>query len=153
MNIQRVRQIIEAYGAEPARWPAAERDQALAMVERTPELTRLREEAGHLDAALDAFAPAIAPPALRDRILARTAGTSQRSPSALDRFLQWLLAGTPRERILRPVMASLLPLLVGFALGAFSPANGADEVLVQNALADDVAALAFVDTNTLELGP
>jgi hypothetical protein len=43
-------------------------------------------------------------------------------------------------------MASLLPLLLGFALGVAAPENGVDEVLAQNVLADEVAQLAFIDT-------
>ena len=53
---KRVREIIEAYGAEPGRWPEVERAAALAAVRERPELAALRREAQELDGMLDGFA-------------------------------------------------------------------------------------------------
>ena len=47
-------------------------------------------------------------------------------------------------------MASLLPLLMGFAFGVFAPEYGVDELQAQTALADEVALLAFVDTDQMD---
>jgi len=54
---KRVREIVAAYGADAARWPAAERAAALAIVRDDPELSALLQEARRLDAMLDEFAP------------------------------------------------------------------------------------------------
>lgn len=152
MNIERVRQIIEAYGGDPSRWPEEERAQAKSILESSPQLNGVLDEARRLDVVLDRLAPVTVPAALRDRIVA---GASRASDKAglTDRFLEWLLHGTRRERILRPVMASLLPLLLGWAVGAFTSFEGSDELLAQNQLANDVAELAFNDTALLESSP
>ncbi len=145
MNIERVKAIIEAYGGDPLRWPQAERDEALAMLEQSDALESLLEDARRLDAVLDEIIPADAPTrALRSRILRIAKQTS--GHTLIEGFLDWLLDGAPRDRVLRPAMASLLPLLLGFALGVAAPENGVDEVLAQNELADEVARLAFIDT-------
>lgn len=64
MDHRRLEQLIAAYGAEPARWPSAERvaAEALALgLDLGPERA--------LDAALDAFAVEAPSLALRQRIL------------------------------------------------------------------------------------
>ena len=53
MTIERLRQILDAFGADPARWPKAERDGALALLATSPEAQRLRDEARRLDALLN----------------------------------------------------------------------------------------------------
>ena len=60
MDRERLRTIIEAYGAEPARWPADERGAAEALLARTPDLRELQRAELALDAALDSV-PAQAP--------------------------------------------------------------------------------------------
>ena len=54
---KRVREIIAAYGADSARWPAAERTAALAILRDDAELSALLQDARRLDTALDSFAP------------------------------------------------------------------------------------------------
>lgn len=56
MTARRVRALAEAYGAEPARWPASEREAAEAWIAANPGAARaLLEEAGALDGLLDAW--------------------------------------------------------------------------------------------------
>lgn len=70
MQASRFEALIDAYGADPARWPDAERASALAFAEANPDLAaRLTREAARLDAAL-ALARVEAPsPALMADIL------------------------------------------------------------------------------------
>ena len=71
MNLERFRQIVNAYGADARRWPAGERDAALAFAAENPGLCgAVLEEAGELDAwlASDTIEPAGA--ALTARIVA-----------------------------------------------------------------------------------
>ena len=60
MIMQRVRlqRLIEAYGADPARWPAAEREAAERLLAASPDLTAAVNEARRLDGALDDYGPA-----------------------------------------------------------------------------------------------
>lgn len=70
MNAHRFEMIVEAYGADPARWPLPERAEALAFERADPDAARVvRDKAARLDALL---APARTPepdPALAARIL------------------------------------------------------------------------------------
>lgn len=59
MTIERLRQILDAFGADPARWPKAERDAALALLAASPEAQRLREEARRFDALLNEASEAV----------------------------------------------------------------------------------------------
>lgn len=53
MDEQRLVAILDAYGGDPARWPADEREAALGLLGRSSRLQALREEALRLDASLD----------------------------------------------------------------------------------------------------
>lgn len=71
MSPERFATLIEAYGAEPSRWPAEERAAALGFIDQNPELAGpLLQTAAWLD---DLFVlPETAPPStfLRERIVA-----------------------------------------------------------------------------------
>lgn len=68
---ERVIAIIEACGAEPRRWPAAEREAALAAIAATPALFVDHLDAARaLDSALDGWQVAAPPASLSDAILA-----------------------------------------------------------------------------------
>ncbi|HTI87682.1 MAG TPA: hypothetical protein VL966_13840 [Alphaproteobacteria bacterium] len=54
MSLARLEQLVAAYGADPERWPEAERGPALALVERSAEARARVAEARRLDRALDA---------------------------------------------------------------------------------------------------
>src|SRR5262249_37344088 len=70
MTLARLRAVIDAYGTRAARWPAAERAAAAALVAESAEARALVTAAAPLDELLDSV-PAIAPtPALRAAILA-----------------------------------------------------------------------------------
>lgn len=49
----RLRSLIDAYGAEPARWPADERAAALLLLANSAEARAYAQDAGVLDAMLD----------------------------------------------------------------------------------------------------
>jgi len=58
MNRVRLQRLIEAYGADPSRWPAGERDSARALLALTPDAAAMQAPALGLDDRLDGFAPA-----------------------------------------------------------------------------------------------
>ena len=66
----RLEALLEAYGADPERWPAAERDQAVALLASSAEARALQREAATLDRMLDLAAPPAPSPELMADILA-----------------------------------------------------------------------------------
>ncbi|MEZ5454781.1 MAG: hypothetical protein R3F04_01500 [Lysobacteraceae bacterium] len=53
MSARRVRELLLAYGADPARWPPAERVAAQRVLQQWPELQALAQREAKLDAVLD----------------------------------------------------------------------------------------------------
>lgn len=80
MTIDRVLEILEAYGADPARWPAAERAAAQALLAQSPELQQAQADAARLDAILDRMILDDMPPLDTTQIAARIAATPQFEP-------------------------------------------------------------------------
>lgn len=71
MKIERFAELVDAYGADPLRWPEAERLAAQGLAARDPRANALLAEAEALDALFDA-APVEAPSAaLMARVLTR----------------------------------------------------------------------------------
>lgn len=68
MTPERLRELAETYGGDPARWPAALRAEAEAALARLPASPEWLEDARALDALLDAYAAPTASPALARRI-------------------------------------------------------------------------------------
>ncbi len=78
----RAAEIIAAYGANPVRWPDAERTTVLAVIAASPDLCVAQAAAATLDA--DLFAWAISPVAPGDAAAAAARAT-RRSPP----YLRW----------------------------------------------------------------
>jgi hypothetical protein len=71
MKIERLAEIVDAYGGDPLRWPEAERLAAQGLAARDPRAMAMVNEAEALDALFDA-APGLVPDAaLQARIIAR----------------------------------------------------------------------------------
>lgn len=116
MDKQRFDSIVAAYGADPRRWPAVERDAALAFAaEAQPDIADARA----LDALLElAPAPRPASDVLTTRVLRRVlrdaAGVSRRRFAPAMALAACMVAGV----------------LVGYGAGARAPASdGVDWVL------------------------
>jgi hypothetical protein len=75
MTHERLQEILDAYGANPERWPAEERAAAAALLARTPAL---REEAARLDVLLDRVPVERPSDGLVERVLADAARTPRR---------------------------------------------------------------------------
>lgn len=69
MDRTRFSAIVEAYGAEPRRWPAVERDAAAALVAQDPDAEASLEQARRLERWLDANVTPEPSAASRRRIL------------------------------------------------------------------------------------
>ena len=81
MTSERLRHLLEAYGANPDRWPPEEREAALALLDDSSEGRAERDRAARLDALLDR-APAERPSrGLAARVLAASPAKRQKAQS------------------------------------------------------------------------
>ncbi|HKP57062.1 MAG TPA: hypothetical protein VJV78_10090 [Polyangiales bacterium] len=113
LTLARFRELIDAYGAMPARWPVAERAAAEALVRNDAQAARLLAEAEPLDALLDTYEVAELAPRVRARVL--------EVPQVAER--------KQRKRFgLRMAWAVALSCLIGVISGAWSaPEASADD--------------------------
>jgi hypothetical protein len=70
LSPERVETLLEAYGGDPARWPIAERNAALAAIANSPALQSQQKAAQDLDAALGSPLPIEPSLDLRTKVLA-----------------------------------------------------------------------------------
>lgn len=133
LSLTRFTELLDAYGADPGRWPEAERAAALALLEASPQARGLCDEARALDAALDRL-PTPAPSAdFRLRVLA-TAPIG----AAPARGLRELWGALGGWRLTAPALACALAL--GLAVGQWLPMPEAaltEDELYTLALLDD----------------
>jgi len=97
MDVERLRRLLDAYGADPERWPMPDRAGATALLARSAEARAARDAAARLDRVL-ALAPAVEPSdGLADRVLA---------------------AARPRRRNVAPrrILAAVVPLAAAAGL-------------------------------------
>lgn len=73
MTPDRVKELLDSYGADPARWPAGEHAAATALLASDPILSAYRDDVRALDDMLNKAAPIAPPAALASRILAQAA--------------------------------------------------------------------------------
>lgn len=98
--------MLDAYGAEPRRWPADRRAEAEALLLRSPEARALRESAARLDSFLDKAAVEPAPAHLVGRVLAAAP-----RPRAARGLSHWM-AG-----LWKPAIGLAFAAVLGVALG------------------------------------
>ena len=70
-DVERLKEVLATYGADPAHWPLAERDRLLAGMKAAPALAA---EAGEIDLVLARAATVTVPPHLAARITAAAGG-------------------------------------------------------------------------------
>src|SRR5664279_2480822 len=108
MTLDRFSQLLDAYGAEPSRWPAHERALAESLLAGDARALALQEAASLLDAHLDAFEVAEPSAHLQARILEIPIRHRPiQSRAARFRLAGWQLAAL-----------ALLPCAIGFVSGA-----------------------------------
>ena len=128
MTLERLTVILDAYGADPRRWPAAERDAGLALLEGSADARARREAAAGLDVLLDGVSPVRPSPELSARVLATAPQAGGGPPAVRGRPL--------RTRIV--VGAAALAAAASLALWLGRDPGGAIPAL-------DAAALAQLD--------
>ena len=121
MSLERLRAILDAYGAAPERWPAGERTAAVLLLDSSEEARRAHAEAMRLDIVLDHANAPPPPPELADRLHRR--GASGRGiPRAMAQLLSGRFAGLRSfsNSLPRPVAFALTAVL-GIAIGLAVP--------------------------------
>jgi hypothetical protein len=83
MTLDRFAVLLDAYGADPARWPDAERAAARALLDRSSEARARRDAAAALDALLDRAATVEPSSALAERILAQAPQRPPQQPKVI----------------------------------------------------------------------
>lgn len=127
MTFKRLGEIVDAYGASPARWPEAERSAAEALLAVSAEARALVEEAGRFDALLDMAPAGVPSAALAGRLMAarprpaapsgRPVAPRRRATGILGALLETVWPyGSPAF----PAGALAAALVLGLALGSTS---------------------------------
>ncbi len=133
-TLARFEALLDAYGAEPRRWPADRRAAAEALLKRSPEAQALHASARRLDSLIDAARAEPVPAHLVGRVIAA--------------------APQPRARggwfggILKPVAGIAFAAVLGLALGTF--VSPFDTGSAETADADTVS-IAIGDVPEIEL--
>jgi hypothetical protein len=74
MSLERLRAVLDAYGASPNHWPQTERTSADALIDASPEARAMVAAAAQLDALLDLVQPPAPSAALAQRLQGRRFG-------------------------------------------------------------------------------
>lgn len=131
MELARLAGILDAYGADPSRWPADERVAAETLIARSPEAASLREDAAALDMLMDQSAAPAPSPELMARVL------TAREPSG------WLSVLWPFGPIWQPATAMAAAAMLGIAIGVAAP-----DIVIP-----DYGDSAIAEVESLALGP
>lgn len=133
MSLDRLRQLLAAYGADARRWPDNERDSATALIAGSAVARDLLAEADALDAALSA-APADVPDAALARLTAATAFPPPRNVSPARGWANgWsALSGVlwPRAAVFATVTA--LGILTGLTIEPIYPGGEANAMVLSD---------------------
>jgi hypothetical protein len=116
----RFARLVEAYGADPKRWPAAEREPAQILVSSNAAAQRLLAEARALDLALSSSPPPAISAALERRLLSDFDRAQRRWSlrKLIDSVTQIVWPGAP---IWQPAAVFGLALAFGIALAILAP--------------------------------
>lgn len=150
ITLERFSAIVEAYGASPARWPAAERGAAEALAASSAEARSLLAAAGALDAAL-AAAPVETPSAaLAARLMAARPRAIAGVPAARPRstFRELIETIWPYGSLALPTGALAASIMLGVAVGSLSEISVLNDSLTtaEESEADDrLISLALAD--------
>ncbi len=126
MNLDRFAEIVAAYGADPALWPAAERRAAEALAQASSEARRLLDQAAPLDHLLRQAAMPQPSADLAQRILARLPG--QTAVRRISAWKEFSLAAFP----FRAAWPQFAVLALALSLGIGAGLGGLEEILAED---------------------
>ena len=133
----RLRVVIEAYGADPNNWPSEDQQQFSDLDLNEVELTALRADANAVDNWLmesqieskldaDVLAVRVLAARLGSRTMTHEVSAPHNDSGVTDRLLA-LLTGT----FWRPVVAASMPLAIGMVIGATTLAPESDWMMAE----------------------
>lgn len=123
MDRERVQQLFDSYGGEPALWPAQERESALSLIREDSALQAQQRAAAALDQWLDALPSEAVNPQLTQRILAQLPPTPA-GHAAGSTARSWLSA---LRAAWQPLLLACAPLALGVIIGAGNLPAGSSE--------------------------
>jgi hypothetical protein len=144
MTMDRLKSLLDAYGASPARWPAEERAAAEAMIASSEAARAAFAEASRLDSLLDSAAP---PPPV-DRLAWRLRGIGPKAEPAVASL-------RPRRGwmgSLARAAAVVLAVAGGVAIGFSLPHNDAAVTVAANDVGEAQADAVADDPELLQEG-
>ena len=119
MTRERLQAIVAAYGADPRRWPDAERARAQALIAGNPDVQALLAQEAEANRILDALGPEIPSASLSARILSAFDATHRPVPRGMvQRIRDAVWPGAP---LWQPASALVFSLIVGIVVGAALP--------------------------------
>ena len=131
MDLARLKEILNAYGADPRRWPAGESAAAEALIAESMDAATLRDDAAALDMLMDLSTAPAPSPELMARVLAA------REPSG------WLSVLWPFGPVWQPATAMVAAAVLGVAIGVAAP-----DIVIP-----DFGDSAIAEVESLALGP
>jgi hypothetical protein len=132
MNLERFADLVAAYGSDPHRWPAAERQAAESLLAASAAAQKLMREAADLDALLALPIPVIEPSlALRNRIMAQLPA-QPKPPGWRSQIAEAIGLLFPGGRMVPQLAALTLALAIGIGAGFANilPVDSQDSDLV-----------------------
>ena len=117
VELQRLEDIVDRHGSDPAAWPDTARHTAAEFATTAPEGRKLLADAARIEGYLSAPAGVAASPGLKARILAAAAEAGPRKPSWSVEFL-W-----PFGPVWRPLTALSAAAVLGVVVGLADPEN------------------------------
>ena len=124
LSEERFKTLVEAYGGDPARWPADEREAAERLLASSAGAQVAVADAAKLDRALSAAGGVPASSVLEARVMA----DFDRASRGLRRFVALLAdAVWPGAPLWQPACAFGLALVVGVVLAAIAPLELSDD--------------------------
>ena len=149
MNIQRFRELIEAYGTRSERWPEADRPAALIFLEADRDAIAITNELRRLDEALDADIVAqstnLKADILHQISLTTVNRAEQNQDDLFSTLWRWLGPYANGSFVIwRPAIAACIPLLAGVYLGSVVE-TGSDDQLFE--WEEDIYVMGLVSEN------
>ena len=139
----RLQAVLAAYGAQPARWPEADRELAASLPD--PALATALEDARTLDSALARASRPVAPAGAAERIAVRVDDVSTVVP-----FSQRARAPHTRRAALPGRLAAMIALAASLALGLYLGASGQADWLTSPLLAEESPEYLTAELDVLD---
>lgn len=144
ITLERLKDLLAAYGARPAKWPAEERAAALALIETSENARMLFNEEQALDALLEQVAEPEVSEALHGRVRSIAMPSAAAStPSLLTQLFERFRPQSQMAWQGAVVMAGVSGIVVGVSMSAIVMDTGATPTTVVAISGDTVEAEAM----------